>query len=360
MPQVILFSDVPLPYSHIGSYSTMYKNYFEQASHDIDVIICAKPAYFFEGVHYQLTDMRYFPLLWQRIIKQNQRHQLKAFEKVRQPNGQYILQVIDNKGLVIALHNYMVAKNIRHQCYIQYFYHGYLPGGDSKVYEIADEIILLTHSSYDQFKKQSGVLASRVSVLNNGIDTSKFHSIPAKDKLALKAKMNLAEKKIFLWCARDRPKKGLHLILDAWKKISRNHDDAALLLIGCEPGKPLKNVHYLGTIPNHELPQYYQMSDVYLFPTLCQEGFGMSLAEALHCGCYCIASEMGGVPEVLQYGKLGKLVTRPNFISDWVLAIEEFLSGNHANYEFSNDLYTADQWNAGMKAIISDAKTAMQ
>ncbi len=53
-----------------------------------------------------------------------------------------------------------------------------------------------------------------------------------------------------------------------------------LWVIGCEPKMPIEGVHYWGRIANEELPSYFQASDCYLFPTLWQEGFGLSLIEA--------------------------------------------------------------------------------
>ena len=107
------------------------------------------------------------------------------------------------------------------------------------------------------------------------------------------------------------------------------------------------------------MPQYYQISDCYLFPTLCHEGFGLSLIEALNCGCYCIASALGGVPEVLQYGKLGKLIENPNFVSEWVKAVDDYLNQIDAPIVLDTPVYTAQQWNARMNEIIQEAKISL-
>ena len=71
----------------------------------------------------------------------------------------------------------------------------------------------------------------------------------------------------------------------------------------------------------------------YLFSTLWQEGFGLSLLEALKCGDYCIASNMGAVSEVLNEGKYGKLIDCPHFVNSWVEAILESLDEYVNNYK---------------------------
>ena len=122
-----------------------------------------------------------------------------------------------------------------------------------------------------------------------------------------------------------------------------------------------KNVRFLGKIQNQELPKFYQMADCYLFPTLWHEGFGLTLIEALHSGCYCIASALGGIPEVLQYGKLGKLIENPHFQQEWEEAILDFLNQKEGNnIVIPKTLYSTQSWNTGMNTIIENAKNRMQ
>ena len=121
----------------------------------------------------------------------------------------------------------------------------------------------------------------------------------------------------------------------------------------------IEGVCFIGRVPNNELPKYYQVSDVYLFSSLWQEGFGLSLIEALHCGCYCIASSIGGIPEVLEYGKFGELVERPNFVNDWIDAINGYLKNKCLENNFQKELYTMKSWNSDMNKIINRAKQGL-
>lgn len=362
-PKVILLSQAPLPFSKIGSWTTLYNNYLEK-DHKIDYIVCPKSDKKYDSVKYSYTNFTFWHKIQRKFLKKKNLEYFQALDKFINPGEKYIIQIVDNYGMVKPLKNYLISKGIDKQCYIQFFYHGYPPYDYSdsmqNFYDIIDEIILLTNDSYIEHKKKINVLSNYISILPNGIDTKKFSKISSSEKTKLKAELGFKDKKVFVWCSQDRPKKGLHVILDVWRRIYSSQKNIVLLVIGCNPRETMDGVIFLGKIPNDELPKYYQISDCYLFPTLCQEGFGLSLIEALHCGNYCIASALGGVPEVLQYGKYGKLIENPHFISEWGQAVNDFLEGKFETPEVPNDLYSSEKWNTKMNDIIETAKIRMQ
>ena len=362
MPKVILISNIPLPFSGIGSWTTLYKNYLHK-NHLVDYIVCELASEPFDSVQYGIVKNSFFTKIKKKWKRNRYINYIEALEKLIDPKEKYIIQIVDNIGITKPVVNFLKTKNIRSNCYVQFFYHGFSPFFENFqgrwFFETIDEMVLLTYDSYLAHKNYYTVLPNRFSVLHNGIDTTKFYPISAQEKLALKESKGVAGKKVFIWCAQDRPKKGLHILLDAWKKTYNQELDMVLWVIGCEPKEAQDGVHYLGRIPNDSLPSYFQASDCYLFPTLCHEGFGLSLIEALHCGNYCIASAIGGVPEVLQYGNLGKLIENPHFVSAWETAILEFINNPVQTMSIPSTLYSAESWSAGMNKIIMDAKIVM-
>lgn len=362
MPKVILLSQFPLPYSKIGSWTTMYKNYFEGDS-KIDYIVCPKPNSFFENVQYSVVEITFLNELKKKIVKDPYIDYIEALEKIIVANEKCIIQIVDNFGIVKPLSNFLRKKYKRENFYLQFFYHGFAPfygNFQSRIFfESIDEMILLTNDSYKAHKNYYTILPTRFSVLQNGINTQKFYFLDQGQKKILKHKLNIADKKIFMWCSQDRPKKGLDLILDAWKRVYPADKNIELWIIGTERNESINGVKFIGRIENDLLPEYFQISDVYLFPTLCHEGFGLSLIEALHCGCYCIASASGGVPEVLQYGKFGKLIENPHFVQEWVDAIESYLMNSFHFDSIPPSLYSQESWNDGMNKIIESAKKSL-
>lgn len=363
--KVILISQFPLPYSKIGSWTTLYKNYLEN-SHCIDVIVCPKTENCYPNVNYSfIKEQNFVKKVKNKITRQKYGEYIFALKKVIIPGEKYIIHFVDNFGLVAPIKEYLVKHEIITNFYLHFFYHGFQPytklvSSGKNIYENVDEVTLLTYDSYKAHLDEINVLPCRFSVLHNGIDTNKFKKVTIEEKVELKNKLDCEGKKIFIWCSQDRPKKGLDFILDVWKRVYSEDKNILLLVIGTLRKIDIDGVRFLGKIPNEELPKYYQMSDCYLFPTMCKEGFGLSLAEALHCGNYCIASSLGGVPEVLQYGKYGKLIQNPHFIEEWIKAINEFINSKEMDImPIPSDVYTLDKWNFGMNEIIKKSKSSL-
>jgi glycosyltransferase involved in cell wall biosynthesis len=159
-------------------------------------------------------------------------------------------------------------------------------------------------------------------------------------------------------------KKGLDIILQVWDKLlASSKSNIELLIIGTEKKISNTNISVIGKIPNAQLNKYLQVSDFYLFSTLWQEGFGLSLLEAMKSGAYCIASNMGAVSEVLNDGEYGKLINTPHNVDAWVkeilVSIDEYILDNFENrYSkvIPNDYCDIKKWNNGLNSIIQEAK----
>lgn len=363
MSKVILVSQVPLPFSEIGSWTTLYKNYLN-GTHQIDYIVCESPNQPFENVQYGIVSNTLRIKIKKKLEKNKYLGYLDALEQLIDPKEKYIIQIVDNFGIVKPLLALLKTKKWRSNCYLQFFYHGFPPffeNFDGRwFFEAIDEMVLLTNDSYLAHKNYYTILPTRFSVLHNGIDTARFYPLSPKEKVIMKENKGVAGKKVLVWCSQDRPKKGLHLLLDAWKRVYDKKQNMVLWVIGCEPKTPIEGVHYLGRIANDELASYFQASDCYLFPTLWHEGFGLSLIEALHCGNFCIASAIGGVPEVLQYGKLGHLIDKPHYVSEWQKAITDYIENPQRGSSINPELYSSGSWSEGMNKIIMEAKKSIE
>ena len=59
-----------------------------------------------------------------------------------------------------------------------------------------------------------------------------------------------------------------------------------------------EEVLFLDYVPNEELPSYYGLADLYVYPS-SEEGFGLTPLEAMACGCPVVTSRASSLPEVV-------------------------------------------------------------
>ena len=70
-----------------------------------------------------------------------------------------------------------------------------------------------------------------------------------------------------------------------------------------------EQVTFLGWVPNSDLPPYYRAAAISVIPSL-EEGFGIPAAEAMGCETPVVATDAGGLPEVVEHGVTGLIVPR--------------------------------------------------
>jgi len=361
---ILIYRQDPLPYHGIGSRTELYKRYIESENHLIDHIICPKPK------------IEPFKNLKYHYLKPNTGLQNKILSKVKstnpitnivldivKPNTNYIIKILDDTGLVVDFHKlYQSGKLNKEQVKIVFFYHGFelmLNGIKKKSFiDTVSHVIYLTKLSYQFNKLKFNVFPPTGSVIHNGIDTNKFTPLKNEEQSNFKSKLNLNhEDPIFMWCSQDRPKKGIDLTLQIWTQVLKKYKNAKLLIVGIDREIKMDGVINIGKVPNQDLPKYYQIADVYLFTTLCKEGFGLTLIEALHCGCYCIASDYGGVSEVLEFGKYGKLIKHPHFHEEWLQAIDEYFNNPLPFDALPQSKYSAESWISEMNTLLTNIKS---
>jgi glycosyltransferase involved in cell wall biosynthesis len=69
-------------------------------------------------------------------------------------------------------------------------------------------------------------------------------------------------------------------------------------------------MRFLGPLSRDALIGVYQRADVLVIPSLCEEPFGLPVAEGMACGLPCIASNSGAIPEIIEHEATGLLVER--------------------------------------------------
>jgi len=151
-----------------------------------------------------------------------------------------------------------------------------------------------------------GIPADRVGTLHRGVDRQRF---APGDGHAARARLGLPpDRPIVLWVGRMVPVKGLDLLLAAWQQVQRVRPDALLILAGDGEVRPelevmirqaALRVRLIGSIPHASLAEWYRAVDTVVLPSR-SEGVPNVLLEALACGTPFVASDVGGVRDLLE------------------------------------------------------------
>lgn len=120
----------------------------------------------------------------------------------------------------------------------------------------------------------------------------------------------------FLYIGRITEEKGIHYAIQAAKAAG-----VKLLIAGrsyategywhkhLEPHIDGKNIRYVGEANLERKIELYQNAKALLFPTQYDEVFGLVMIEAMSCGTPVIGWNNGAVPEVVQHGETGFVVS---------------------------------------------------
>jgi glycosyltransferase involved in cell wall biosynthesis len=151
-------------------------------------------------------------------------------------------------------------------------------------------------------------------VLYNGADQNRFYPANAKERLVPQ----------IVFTGRLVAEKGVHVLLEAMR-ILKEHDVAAVCKVigGAAFGsnrvtnyvsslmKGIQgNVAFTGYMSGADLAEALRSSDIYCCPSVWEEPFGMAIVEAMASGLPVVASNIGGIPEILEHG--GGILVPPN------------------------------------------------
>jgi glycosyltransferase involved in cell wall biosynthesis len=175
----------------------------------------------------------------------------------------------------------------------------------------------VTANSQDLARKARSLGGGRVvRVIPNGVDAELF--CPGPTDMALRASLGIPEGPVIGFVGEARAKKGLAHLLVAFESLSAR-TPATLLFIGGvrKDDRPTLDVFrarhpdlpviVVEDMPPAELPPYYRAIDVVVMPSL-RDGLPNALLEAMACGRPVVATNAGGMPDVIENGENGTMV----------------------------------------------------
>jgi glycosyltransferase involved in cell wall biosynthesis len=160
-----------------------------------------------------------------------------------------------------------------------------------------------------------------------------IHTIPnalETDGNPIPARKARSDGPVVLFVGRLERAKGVDALVEAIPKVLRTGCEARFVIIGKPRNKPgggtyldyindrlgelvrQRRVVVKGFVSEDELAQAYLQADIAVVPSLVYESFSYTCAQAMMFGLPVIGSRIGGIPETLDYGKCGILVSPGN------------------------------------------------
>lgn len=196
-----------------------------------------------------------------------------------------------------------------------------------------------------------GIPKDKIAVISNGVDSNLFKPMSQKE---CREKLNLPhDKKIILYIGNLKKDKGVIDLLEAYHKLDKLQKDGNILVFVGEgtlrneleekaAGLMLNGaVRFAGTRFHNEIPIWINASDVFCLPSL-HEGCPNVVLEALSCGKPVVATEVGGMSEIITSQDFGILV-KPNRPASLMQALTKALNKNW-HYQKIREEYSKFSW----------------
>lgn len=147
-----------------------------------------------------------------------------------------------------------------------------------------------------------------------------------------------------LMVGKNLQRKGIYYLIEASSSILAEYPELKFIIVGQTPKDTVKrckrlgvdkNFYFHGVISPQKIQGLYAQADIFVLPSIA-EGLGVTIIEAMSYGIPVVASDVGGIKDLIENGKNGLLVQpRDSFrLSEAILGLlknrakRDRLSGN--------------------------------
>lgn len=167
-----------------------------------------------------------------------------------------------------------------------------------------DRIIAVSQALAD-VAARVGISPASITIIPDGVDLTRFVPMPG------------AREPLILYVGSLIKRKGIIYLLEAMSQISHRYPSLHLTIVGDGVERPLLEktsselglqgrVTFTGSQTTEQVRQWMQRARLFVLPSV-EEGLGVVLLESLACGTPIVATQVGGIPEVVTPG-VGMLV----------------------------------------------------
>jgi len=242
-----------------------------------------------------------------RCIKQNDIKVVFSYQYHANLYGRIAAHLARVPCIIASVHNvYTIDKKIHRR-----IINKYLAGW-------TDRIVAVSKAVKDDVLKYDGVPATKVEIIYNGVDLSKFLDT---DGSAIRNEFRISpDTPVIGTVGRLTLQKGQRYLLEAVSQIREKFPQLQLLVVGDGPLKNelrdyaetlgiQKSVIFTGS--RRDVPSLLAAMDIFVLPSLW-EGLSISLIESMAAGKSVITTDIAPIREVVNTDKVGILVPPEN------------------------------------------------
>jgi PEP-CTERM/exosortase A-associated glycosyltransferase len=162
-----------------------------------------------------------------------------------------------------------------------------------------------------------GIPSEKLEIVPNGVDSSRF--VPGKRDQARAQSMGLADRFVIGFIGSIRRLEGLSTLLQAFGICRSRRQGISLVIVGDGPERSaleaqarqlgLAGVVFTGNVPHSEVSSWYSVMDLLVYPrikaVINERVTPLKPLEAMALGKVCIASNVGGLTELIRDGETG-------------------------------------------------------
>lgn len=238
--------------------------------------------------------------------------------------GRIAAVLADCRSTVLTVHNFIVYQEVPWIKKLMFRY------GERALSRATSRIITVSSALKDDLVRNYKIPEGKIIPIYNGIDVDRYMKIQNKKEIKLRYGLN-PDAPVIGTIARMAPQKGLEYLVKAVPLICENRD-ARIIIAGDGPDmsrlkelsvslKISDRIVFTGYIDN--IPEFLSCLDIFVVPSIA-EGLSITTIEAMTAGLPVVASNTGGLPELVKHGETGLLVEprNPKSIAD---AVEKLL-----------------------------------